>query len=90
MTTDNDEVKGQGQAVRAQSQLLPSGMTAKEFGKVYVQRLGNELRVEFTVWTDSNLERWKTGVALDASWSMKGLYGRNFVGSQIPPEALKE
>jgi hypothetical protein len=64
-------------------------VTEKEFGKVYVQRQGDQVRVEFTVWVDSDLERWQTGVALDASTSMKGLYGRAQYG-QIPSDVKEE
>jgi hypothetical protein len=81
--------KGGGQAARGQSQLLPSSVTEKEFGKVYVQQLGNEQRVEFTVWVPDEAEGWQTGVALDASASMKDWYGRSLRGS-VPPDVAKE
>jgi len=37
MPDSSDEIrKGEGQAARGQSELLPGNLTAKEFGKVYV------------------------------------------------------
>jgi hypothetical protein len=81
------------QAARGQSTMLPSSMLAKEFGKVYVRPDGPDLHVEFTIWLQelegTRAERWQTGVALDASASMKDWYGRNLSGS-VPPDAFAE
>jgi hypothetical protein len=80
---------GQTQADRAQSELVPASMTAKEFGKVYVRKEGAEMHVEFTVWMPelegAQAEGWQTGLALDGSASMKNWYGRNLTG--VVPQA---
>jgi hypothetical protein len=81
------------QSARGQSTLLPAAMLAEEFGKVYVHSDANQTHVEFTVrlgeLEGEQAERWRTGVALDASASMKNWYGRNLTGS-VPPDALQE
>jgi len=68
-------------------------MVAKEFGKVYIQDDGQNRHVEFSVWVQqlsgAKAEGWKTGVALDASASMKDWYGRNLSG-KIPDNLMKE
>ena len=81
------------QAARSQSQQLPSHLLEKEFGKVYVRDEGQERHVEFTVWVQNlsgqMAEGWQTGLALDASASMKDWYGRNLKG-KVPKEAAAE
>ena len=89
---DNHEAepqKGEGQALRRQSILIPSHLTRQEFGKVYVQNLGQEVRVEFTAWVPDDAEGWQTGLALDASASMTGWYGRQMV-NEIPDSAMQK
>lgn len=66
---------------------IPSDRTAKELGKVSIRNLGRELQVNFTILMEpqgQNAEGWQTGVALDASASMKDWYGRMLQGS-VPP-----
>ena len=79
------------QASRGQSRQLPSSMLAKEFGKVYVRDDGPQRHVEFTVWVQelsgAIAEGWQTGIALDASASMKDWYGRNLTG-RVPKDVL--
>ncbi len=81
------------QQSRHNSVLIPAGDTAKEFGKVYVRREGADCHVEFTIWQQelkgSMAENWQTGVALDASASMKNWYGRNLTGS-VPPDVMDQ
>ncbi|MEZ5943515.1 MAG: hypothetical protein R3C18_19135 [Planctomycetaceae bacterium] len=81
------------QQSRQQSTLIPTGDTAKEFGKVYVRKDGDQLHIEFTIWQQElkggMAENWQTGVALDASASMKNWYGRNLTGS-VPPNIMDE
>ena len=79
---------GESQALRQQSILIPSHLTRKEFGKVYVQNLGQQVRVEFTAWVPDDAEGWRTGLALDASASMTGWYGRQMI-NEIPSKAMK-
>ncbi|MBP0020577.1 MAG: VWA domain-containing protein [Cyanobacteria bacterium SBLK] len=67
---------------------IPSDRTAKELGKVSICNLGAELQVNFTILMEpqgQNAEGWQTGVALDASASMKDWYGRMLQGSVPPP-----
>ena len=58
---------------------LPSTQVAKEFGEVNVQPIGDHHQVTFTILmepTGTEAEGWQTGVALDASASMQGAFGR--------------
>ena len=90
MNDAEDQVgKQDGQALRGQSVLVPSHLTRKQFGKVYVQNLGDNVRVEFTAWAIEDAEGWQTGLALDASDSMKGWYGRQMT-NEIPKDAMKK
>ena len=71
---------------------LPSTMVAKEFGEVNVRRTGSQLEVKFTILMEpqgAEAEGWQTGVALDASASMKDWFGRTLTGS-IPDAVLQE
>lgn len=81
------------QVARGQSFQLPSNMLAEELGKVYVRDEGNQRRVEFTIWVQElsggKAEGWQTGIALDASASMKDWYGRNLTG-RVPDRELAE
>lgn len=73
------------QQSRQQSEQVPPHLVGKEFGKIYVRKDGNTQHVEFTLWVPelqgSEAEGWQTGVALDASASMKNWYGRNLTGT---------
>jgi hypothetical protein len=67
---------------------LPRSVVAKEFGEVNVKKSGHYLQVLFTILMEpqgSDAEGWQTGIALDASASMRGLYGRSLVG-EIPED----
>jgi hypothetical protein len=71
---------------------MPSHLTAKEFGKVDVRRSGQECHVRFTILMEpegKTAEGWQTGVALDASASMKGWYGRELQGT-VPPFMVED
>lgn len=73
-------------------QQLPSNIVAKEFGEVNVSYTGEELQVVFTILMEpqgQEAEGWKTGVALDASASMKGPYGRKLEG-KVPPDVMAD
>src|SRR5689334_15076766 len=75
-----------------QEYAMPSHLTAKELGKVDVRRSGNEVHVRFTILMEpegKEAEGWQTGVALDASASMKGSFGRELQGS-VPPAVIEE
>ncbi|ODH01463.1 hypothetical protein A4S05_28830 [Nostoc sp. KVJ20] len=71
---------------------LPSSMVAKEFGEVNVRNTGLELQILFTILMEPQgeaAEGWQTGVALDASASMKDFYGRKLEG-KIPADVSEE
>ena len=71
---------------------LPSNIVAEEFGEVNVCYRGDVVEVNFTVLmepTGKDAEGWRTGVALDASASMKGVYGKKLEG-MIPPQVKKQ
>lgn len=74
---------------------LPSQQVAPEFGEVDVQSVGDQNRILFTILmepTGTEAEGWQTGVALDASASMQGVFGRLLlIGPKGPlPEALQK
>src|SRR3954453_21745698 len=74
------------------SHQLPSSMVAREFGEVNVRRRGPALEVAFTVLMEPQgdlAEGWQTGVALDASASMKNSFGRAPPG-YAPDEAVRQ
>jgi len=69
---------------------LPSNIVAKEFGEVNVRISGKSLEVMFTILMEpqgQEAEGWKTGVALDASASMKSSYGRKLEG-KVPSDVM--
>ena len=71
---------------------IPSNLTAAELGKINVRQDGNGMNVSFTILMEpqgSDAEGWQTGVALDASASMKPWYGQALDG-RVPPEAMAE
>jgi hypothetical protein len=83
---------GGGEEV-ARSHQLPSGMVAKEFGEVNVKRTKTACEVNFTILmepTGAASEGWQTGVAIDASGSMKGVFGRGLEDGPAgdPPQSL--
>ncbi|MFO1429570.1 MAG: VWA domain-containing protein [Candidatus Competibacteraceae bacterium] len=72
--------------------VIPSTLTAPEFGKINVWNKGTELEVQFTILMEPQgreAEGWRTGLALDASSSMKDAFGRGLIG-KVPPELLAE
>ena len=70
---------------RQVSRQLARNLLAPEFGKVYLRDDGATRHVEFSLLMPeldgADAEGWQTGVALDASASMKNWYGRNLSGS---------
>lgn len=74
------------------SRQLPSSMVAREFGEVNVRPRGNRVEVTFTVLMEPGgdlAEGWQTGVALDASSSMKAWFGKGLRG-HVPDQAVAE
>lgn len=71
---------------------LPSGVMAKEFGSVSVFKRGEVLEIQVTLLVQPQgpmPKAWKTAVALDASASMKKVFGRRLLGN-IPAEIARE
>ncbi len=76
---------------------MPANLVAEEFGEVNVRRgmsksntPSDECYVEFTIAMEPQgrfAEGWRTGLALDASASMKRSYGRK-VEARVDPELL--
>jgi hypothetical protein len=67
---------------------IPVHLTAQEFGKIVVRKKKDEYEIEVTLAMEPQGklgEGWQTGVAMDASSSMKDWYGRLLVG-QVPQE----
>lgn len=84
--------KKYGSFNKPRSQQLPSSIVAKEFGEVNVWNTGQELQIVFTILMEPQgavAEGWKTGVALDASASMKSSYGRKLEG-KVPPDVMED
>lgn len=76
----------------ARNHQLSSHLVAAEFGEVNLRRDNDEVVVALTMnptMEGAKAEGWQTGVALDASNSMRQVYGRGTAGT-IPPEVLAE
>jgi len=76
----------------APSRQLPSTIVAPEFGEVNVRDTPQGREVRFTILMEPQgveAEGWQTGVALDASASMKHWYGRSLIG-KVPPDIAFE
>jgi hypothetical protein len=68
---------------------LPGAMLNPNFGKLSYEKVGTHLEITFSILMPRIGEGWQTGVALDASSSMKGLYGGRIVGD-IPAHIQRE
>jgi hypothetical protein len=72
--------------------IIPSNQTAEEFGKVNLRNVNNEWKIDFTILMEpqgKETEGWQTGIALDASTSMRAAYGAEVKG-KIPLNAEQE
>ena len=70
------------------SRQLPSTIVAAAFGEVNVADTAAGREVRFTILMEPEgvaAEGWQTGVALDASASMRGWFGRNLIG-KVPAD----
>jgi len=79
--------------VETPSHQLPSDIVCKEFGEVNVRKTPEATEVLFTILmepTGAEAEGWQTGVAIDASASMCGEYGKGLLtGPKGPtPQAV--
>jgi len=71
---------------------MPVNLIAAEFGEVNVRRDALTCRVDLTIAMEPQgrfAEGWRTGLALDASASMKRAYGRK-VEARVDPELLTD
>jgi hypothetical protein len=71
---------------------ISSQETAQQFGKVTINNTGQKLEINLTILKEPSgqeAEGWKTGVALDASASMRNWYGRMLLG-KIPEHLEQE
>jgi hypothetical protein len=93
------KIFGQEQKAEAddgRSHQLPSTIVAKELGEVNVCRRGANFEILFTILmepTGTSAEGWQTGVAIDASGSMEGVFGQSLVDGprrEIPTSLLEE
>ncbi|NMC27262.1 MAG: VWA domain-containing protein [Syntrophomonadaceae bacterium] len=66
---------------------------ANDFSNIFIRKTGDMLWVQLTFLLDPAdqkiLKAWKTGVALDASASMKKMFGRQLVG-HLPANIVSE
>lgn len=72
--------------------IIPSNLTTEPFGKISVRRGAKEQEVQFSILMTPQgreAEGWQTGVALDASASMRGWYGRALEG-KVPDNIVRE
>lgn len=69
---------------------LPSDLVNPAFGEINVRRVEGKWEVEFTILMEPQDEGWQTGVALDASSSMKQWYGQLIDPNSLSSEALEE
>ncbi len=86
-----DKLFGGGASKVAPSRQLSSTIVAKEFGEVNVRPRGDQVEILFTILMEpSDAEGWQTGVALDASGSMQGVFGKGLVPGPRgnPPDSL--
>lgn len=71
---------------------LPSNMIHKAFSEIDVSEKGNELEVFYSTMVGlagEKSEGWKTGIAIDASVSMMGLFGKELRGT-VPEDVKKK
>ena len=68
---------------------LPSSALHPLFGKVSYRKVGGEKEVMFSILMPSLGEGWQTGLALDASSSMRAAYGKVLSGT-VPPTVRKD
>ncbi|MEZ6122331.1 MAG: hypothetical protein R3C49_04025 [Planctomycetaceae bacterium] len=76
-------------AASAESRQLPDSIVNEAFGEVNVRTVGDRHEINFTILIEpENPDNWQTGVALDASESMRSAYGRQLRRDNIPKEAM--
>lgn len=87
-----DRMFGDKKSNESKDYIVSPGILEKEFGKINVRDDGVEKQVQVTILMEPQgreAEGWQTGVALDASSSMKGWFGRMAEGS-IPPNIFSK
>jgi len=94
MDTEKDsQTAGEEQRARSESTQLQASLLAKEFAKIYIRDMGDKREVRYVMLLDdltgAQAEGWQTGLALDASASMREWFGKNLCG-EIRPRILKK
>ncbi len=82
MLTDND-IATTGASASEIEFTMAAFDTAEAFGNVNVRKKGDTYQIQFTLLLEPQKhlsKAWKTGVAMDASASMKNVYGRRMQG----------
>jgi hypothetical protein len=72
--------------------IIPAADTARDLGNVSVRKKGDLFQVQVSLLVNPvspPIKAWHTGVALDASSSMKNVYGRRLLGS-LPNKLASE
>ncbi|MEX2215213.1 MAG: hypothetical protein WD768_13860 [Phycisphaeraceae bacterium] len=87
------KAKGTPPTPKVKSKQLPSSMVAKEFGEVNIANDGRTSEISMTILMEpqgSGAEGWQTGMAIDASGSMEGVFGKGLEdnGGGSPPTNL--
>lgn len=87
-----DHVFNEEPAPASDNRQLPDHLVHEAFGEVNVKRIGDgKLEIEFTILMQpTNKEGWQTGVALDASSSMRQQFGRVVDPRAIPADVIEE
>lgn len=91
MTPDHDYIENIKAAPKIEF-IIPAQETAREFNNVKVRKNGDSFQIQLTlmIQPQNNLcKAWKTGLALDASASMRKVYGRRLTGV-IPAKVASE
>jgi len=71
---------------------LPSNILDKAFSEIDVNEKGGKLEIFYSIMGDLRgemAEGWETGIAVDASVSMKEAFGKRLVGT-VPEDAVKK
>lgn len=81
--------EGESEAEEGRNRQLPSSMVAEIFGEVDVRPRGSENEILFTILMEPAEEQYQTGVAIDASHSMRRAFGKALVIKEPPQDLLK-
>lgn len=88
----SNQTKTTGSVRTSDEYIIPSDQTKDPFGKVSVRKCPSGLEIQFSILMEPQgreAEGWQTGIALDASASMRGWYGRVLQG-KVPDNVAQE